>query len=133
MKDLRAWAQENGYTETYNQYAADVEALNEQLEQEGIPSNGSTFEARLAGIQSQYPELFGDDPDGEDEDLAIYLDTTNLQAYTDSQTIDLPPRYRERVQAIMDNEELDPEDRERMLRQIEADLEADPEIVEALR
>ena len=133
MKDLRAWAQKNGYESIYSQYASDVEALNEQLEQEGLPSNGSTFEARLAGIQSQYPELFGDDPDGEDEDLAIYLDTEHLQAYTDENTIDLPPRYKDRVQAIMDDETIDPEDREQMLRQIEADLESDPEIIEALR
>lgn len=67
------------------------------------------------------------------EEMSICLDTEYMQAYTTEKTIDLPPRYREHVQAIMDDETIDPEDREQMLRQIEADLEADPEIVEALR
>lgn len=133
MMEMRAWANENGYADVYSQYSADVEELKKQLDEEGLPTNGSTFEVRLEGIQSQYPELFSEDLDDEDEDLTIYLDTANLQAGTDRKTIDLPPRYRDRVQAIMDDPDLDPEDREQMLRQVEEDLENDPEIIEALR
>lgn len=61
MSNLKEWAQENGFSDVYAAYEADVDAMVEGLQAEGLPTAGSTYEVRLAAIRERYPELFGDD------------------------------------------------------------------------
>jgi len=179
---LKEWANNNGLADVYTAYEADVDAMVEGLQAEGLPTSGSTYEVRLEAIRERYPELFGEqevtdaadstapvaDHEGmvkahqeyeawerteearafmekhlppeayqeflrdraQQDDLQIYLDTEHLQVYTADKTINLPIRYRERVLVILEDEDIDQEE---ALRQVEADLEADPDIIEALR
>lgn len=57
---LYEYAQNNGLQAVYAAYMADVDALEDDLQAEGLPSNGSTYEARIAAIRERYPELFDD-------------------------------------------------------------------------
>ena len=69
MTNLREWAINNGLESEYNQYSADVDAMVDALEEQGLPSHGSTYEALLEGIRSCYPELFGEDGENPDDNL----------------------------------------------------------------
>lgn len=66
MSALRQWAKENGLEQVYDQYLQEVDTIEEELEEEGKPANGSDYELRVARLQESYPELFGEDKD-EDE------------------------------------------------------------------
>ena len=61
MTNLEKWCIKNGISELYNQYSADVEAMQEELDNEGFPGSGSEFELRLEGIRGCYPELFDEE------------------------------------------------------------------------
>ena len=67
MMTLKAWAEQNGLADVYAAYKTDLDATREELEQEGLPSNGSTYELRVEALERMYPELFGDD----DDDTAV--------------------------------------------------------------
>ena len=67
MMTLKAWAEANGLADVYAAYKTDLDATREELEQEGLPSNGSTYELRVEALERMYPELFGDD----DDDTAV--------------------------------------------------------------
>ncbi len=58
---LKEWANNNGLADVYTAYEADVDAMVEGLQAEGLPTSGSTYEVRLAAIRERYPELFGDE------------------------------------------------------------------------
>lgn len=63
---IKEWAIANGLEDLYNQYLAECEAIEEKLEEEGKPGNGSDYELRVARLQESYPELFGEDEETEE-------------------------------------------------------------------
>ena len=65
--NMRAWAIANGLEDRYNQYLEDCCQIAADCEAEGYPSHGSNYELRVDALEEDYPDLFGDDPD-EDED-----------------------------------------------------------------
>lgn len=61
---------ENGrtYEEALKAYNEDCEAIAEQCEAEGYPANGSNYELRCAQLEQDYPELFGESDEEEEDD-----------------------------------------------------------------
>lgn len=63
MMTLKAWAEQNGLADVYAAYKTDLDATREELNAEGLPSNGSTYELRVEALERMYPDLFGEDED----------------------------------------------------------------------
>ena len=61
MDRMKEWAEKNGLGEVYDEYLAEVEAIENDCEAEGYPGNGSNFELRVEELQKSYPEFFGDE------------------------------------------------------------------------
>ena len=55
---MREWVKVNNLEDVYNEYLDAVDRMEDELEQEGLPSCGSTYELRLEAIRKQYPELW---------------------------------------------------------------------------
>lgn len=55
------------YEEALAEYNADCEAIAEQCEAEGYPANGNNYELRCSQLEQDYPELFGEDEEEEEE------------------------------------------------------------------
>lgn len=56
--NFREWARERGLEDVYNDYVADVEAIQEECEEDGYPGNGNNFELKVESLKESYPELF---------------------------------------------------------------------------
>ena len=56
------------YEEALKAYNEDCEAIAEQCEAEGYPANGSNYELRCAQLEQDYPELFGEGDEEEEDD-----------------------------------------------------------------
>lgn len=63
---MREWARQNGLEDRYDAYLADCDMIAEQCEAEGYPSHGSNYELRVADLEQDYPDLFGEDDEDED-------------------------------------------------------------------
>lgn len=62
---MREWARFAGLEVLYDQYLGEVDDLMQELEEEGLPSYGSTYEIRLEALRAFYPELFGEDEESD--------------------------------------------------------------------
>ena len=55
---LKEWAEKNGLEDSYFRYKEDCLAIEIECEEEGYPGHGSNYEIRVEQLQYNYPELF---------------------------------------------------------------------------
>ena len=63
---MREWARQNGLEDRYNQYLEECRQISDQCAEEGYQSHGSNYELRVADLEQDYPDLFGEDDEDED-------------------------------------------------------------------
>ena len=61
VNKMKKWAVDNGLGELYAQYEKECDEIAAQCEEEGYPSHGSNYELRVADLERDYPELFGEE------------------------------------------------------------------------